>query len=314
MGLPAKRRQTHLRPVAPAGEAPSSHEAVEHFRAHLTLARGASPRTIEAYIDDLRRFFAWGGTAEMTRADLLGFLDAEEARGCGAATRARRLHALRAFAGFAADEGWPTDPDVAALPSPKRAAPLPKVLRPNQVAALLGAPDRDTPLGLRDAAILELLYSTGLRVTELVELPLTRIDWDGRILRARGKGDKERIVPFGDAAGNLCGEWAERVRPALAQRAGNSSDALFLSARGRPLHRSTVFRQVKRYAREAGLRSTPSPHSLRHSFATHLLEGGADLRVVQELLGHASLTTTQIYTHCDVSRLQKVYGSAHPRA
>jgi len=250
----------------------------------------------------------------MTRADLLGFLDHESARGCGPATRARRLHALRSFAGFAVDEGWPVDPDIAALPSPKRAAQLPKVLRPAQVQALLGAPDRSAALGLRDAAVLEMLYSTGLRVTELVELTRDRIDWEGRILRARGKGDKERIVPFGDAAGALCAEWAELVRPALAQRAGNAFDHLFLSARGRPLHRSTVFRLVKRYAKEAGLSATPSPHSLRHSFATHLLEGGADLRVVQELLGHASLTTTQIYTHCDVSRLQRVYGSAHPRA
>lgn len=289
-------------------------EALEHFRAHLTLARGASPRTVAAYTDDLRRFFEWGGTAAMSRSDLLGFLDHETRRGCGAATRARRLHALRAYSGFALDEGWPIDPDIADLPSPKRTAPLPKVLRRDQVQALLEAPDRATPLGLRDAALLELLYSTGLRVTELVELPLGRIDWHGRILRARGKGDKERIVPFGDAAGDLCRRWAETVRPALARRAGNAFDACFLSARGRPLHRSTVFRLVRSHARTGGLAKAPSPHSLRHSFATHLLEGGADLRVVQELLGHASLTTTQIYTHCDVRRLQAVYVSAHPRA
>jgi integrase/recombinase XerD len=281
----------------------------------LTLARGASPRTVEAYTDDLRRFFAWGGSPAMTRDDLLGFLDGESARGCGPATRARRLHALRSFAGFAEEEGWPIDPDIAALPSPKRAATLPKVLRRDQVQALLEAPDRTTPLGLRDAAVLELLYSTGLRVTELVELALERIDWEGRILRARGKGDKERIVPFGDAAAELCRAWTESVRPALARRGGwRDGGPLFLSARGRPLHRSTVFRQVKRYAKLAGLAKAPSPHALRHSFATHLLEGGADLRVVQELLGHASLTTTQIYTHCDVRRLQRVYGSAHPRA
>ena len=297
---------------------PPAAEALATFEEHLALARGASRHTVAAYLDDCRRYFAWrdanrADTAALVDArSLIGFLDSERARGCGGATLARRLNALRTFAGFAADSGWPIDPDVGSLPAPRRAMPLPKALAAPQVRALLAAPDTATPLGCRDAAMLELLYSTGLRVTELTTLPLAQVDTVGRLLRCTGKGGRERVVPFGGPAAELLRRWCEIVRPALARAGGDQT--CFLSQRGRRLSRSWVFRLVRRYGRQAGLARPTSPHALRHSFATHLLEGGADLRVVQELLGHASIQTTQIYTHCDVSRLKRVYANAHPRA
>ena len=187
------------------------------------------------------------------------------------------------------------------------------MLGTGDVARLLAAPDRSTPLGCRDAALLELLYAAGLRVSEAVTLTVDRLDVPARILRCTGKGGKERVVPFGDAAAAALVRYLAVVRPRLATR-GTDGGACFLSARGGPIHRSWVFRLVRRHARAAGLATAPSPHVLRHSFATHLVEGGADLRVVQELLGHARLTTTQVYTHCDLRRLRAVHAACHPRA
>jgi integrase/recombinase XerD len=292
-----------------------AREAAAAFAEHLAFGAGAAAHTVAAYRDDVARYLAWRGEVPPGRpvldaASVLAFLDAEGRRGCGGATRARRLHALRAFARFAAEAGWPVAADVAELPSPRRAQPLPRGLARDAVAALLAAPDARTPLGCRDAAVLELLYSTGLRVSELTALPLAQVDVDGRLLRCRGKGGRERVVPFGARA-------AERLRAWLARRpeaAAPGEAACFVGRGGGPLSRSWVFRIVQRYARAAGLRSVPSPHALRHAFATHLVAGGADLRVVQELLGHASIQTTQIYTHVDVARLRAVYARAHPRA
>ena len=200
--------------------------------------------------------------------------------------------------------------DVASLPGPRRAAPLPKALARAEVAALLAAAEPSTPLGCRDAALLELLYSTGLGVPELTTLPLAHLDIEGRLLRCRGKGGVERLVPFGARAAERLAAWLA-VRPGLA---APGEPACFVSRTGAPLSRSRVFRLVRHYARAAGLARRPSPHWLRHSFATHLVSGGADLRVVQELLGHASIQTTQVYTHVDVARLRSVYERAHPRA
>jgi integrase/recombinase XerD len=195
--------------------------------------------------------------------------------------------------------------------NPKLWTTLPKSLHPFEVEALLAAPDRSTPDGLRDAAMLELLYATGLRVSELIRVRLDQLVMDAGFLRTVGKGSKERIVPFGESARDAILAYVEQARPGLDRHA---DPHLFLSRRGRPMTRQSFWMKVTRYAGEAGIRSHLSPHVLRHSFATHLLENGADLRSVQMMLGHADISTTQIYTHVSRARLQKLYEQFHPRA
>ncbi|HYO78110.1 MAG TPA: tyrosine recombinase, partial [Thermoanaerobaculia bacterium] len=197
------------------------------------------------------------------------------------------------------------------LENPKLWSTLPKSMHPTEVEALLAAPDRATPDGLRDAAMLELLYATGLRVSELIKVRLDELVMDAGFLRTIGKGSKERIVPFGDSAKEAIVQYIERGRPDFDKY---SDPHLFLSVRGRPMSRQAFWMKIVRYARDAGVRAHISPHVLRHAFATHLLENGADLRSVQMMLGHADISTTQIYTHVSRARLQRMYESFHPRA
>jgi integrase/recombinase XerD len=197
------------------------------------------------------------------------------------------------------------------LENPKVWTSLPKSLQPNEVEALLAAPDRATPQGLRDRAMLELLYATGLRVSELIHIKVDDVVMDAGFLRTMGKGSKERIVPFGDTARDAIVEYAEKARKHFDKR---GDIHLFLSNRGRPMSRQSFWMKIVRYAREAGIATHISPHVLRHSFATHLLENGADLRSVQMMLGHSDISTTQIYTHVSRARLQKMYERYHPRA
>ncbi|HEX3907008.1 MAG TPA: tyrosine recombinase XerC [Mycobacteriales bacterium] len=298
---------------------PALDSARERFVDHLRLERGLSPHTVRAYEGDVTGLLRH---AARLRCEQVGDLDVGvlrswlaqlHARGASRSTLARRASAARMFTSWAHRRGLsPTDPGVR-LASPKAQRPLPEVLRIDDAAAVMQAAAADgTPLGLRDAAIVELLYATGARVSELCGLDLDDLDAGRRTARLFGKGAKERTVPLGEPAVAAVGSWLARGRPALATE--SSGPALLLGARGNRIDPRTARRAV--HQRLAAVDGVPDlgPHGLRHTAATHLLEGGADLRSVQELLGHGTLATTQIYTHVSIERLRATYERAHPRA
>ena len=283
---------------------------------HLAVERGLSRASVAAYGDDLRGFGRWLATCRLCadsldRAGLSRYLKFLRARGLSAKSAARSLSALRGFYAFAAAHlGYARDP-TADIGSPRVGLALPRTLSESEVLRLLAAPDVGNPLGLRDRAMLELLYASGLRVSEIVKLPRDAADLSEGILRVVGKGGRERLVPFGGTARDWLARYLEEVRPAQDRR--GSAD-LFLSARGGAMTRQRFWQLIEGYGRKAGIRSRLTPHRLRHSFATHLLEHGADLRALQMMLGHADISTTQIYTHVSRSRLRTVYDKYHPRA
>lgn len=282
---------------------------------HLAVERGLSPASVEAYRRDLEAFCGWldreGATGRPDREALRRYLRALRQRGLSSRSAARALSALRGFFAFGcASLGWTDDP-TANLLSPRAGLSLPRAISEKEVDALLAAPDVATPLGLRDRAMLELLYASGLRVSEIVQLPRDRVDLDSGFLRVTGKGGKERLAPFGASAARWLRQYLAQARPGLDRR---HSAALFLSTRGGPMTRQRCWQLVERYGRAAGIRGRVTPHSLRHSFATHLLEHGADLRALQMMLGHSDIATTQVYTQVSRSRLRSVYDRYHPRA
>lgn len=282
---------------------------------HLALERGLSSATVAAYGADLGAFGSWLQSqrlsSRLSRRQLARYLRELRVRGLSARSAARAISALRGFYGFAvAHRGYREDP-TADLQSPRAGLALPKALSQEQVESLLSAPDDSEPLGVRDRAMLELLYASGLRVSEIAQLPRERVDLEAKMLRVEGKGGKERLVPFGRSAAAWLERYVTRVRPAFDRR---GSAALFLSARGAGLTRQRIWQLIEKYARQAGLRGRLTPHALRHSFATHLLEHGADLRALQLMLGHADIATTQIYTQVSGGRLRRVYDRYHPRA
>jgi integrase/recombinase XerD len=283
---------------------------------HLAVERGLSRASVAAYRSDLESFGRFLAkkridAGKTTRADLGRYLSELRARGLSARSSSRALSAVRGFYGFgAAHLGFREDP-TADMTSPKVGLSLPKSLSEAEVDALLGAPDTDTPLGLRDRAMIELLYASGLRVSEIVGLPREAVDLEAGILRVSGKGGKERLVPFGDSAARWLARYLDSARPDLDRR---RSAHLFLTVRGGPMTRQRFWQLIESYGRAARIRGPLTPHSLRHSFATHLLEHGADLRALQMMLGHADIATTQIYTQVSRSRLRKVYDEFHPRA
>ena len=293
---------------------------LDRYLRHLRVERGRSPQTLAAYRRDLEALLddldAHGDTFEP--AALARYLGARrEGEGAlSARSLTRHLSSIRGFAGFLVDEGvLETDPTTR-LVAPKLPARLPKALTRDQVTALLAACAGEEPERQRDAALLELLYATGARVSEVVGLAVDDVlDDDGvvELVRVRGKGDKERIVPVGSFARVALEAYLVRARPVFAVR-GRATAALFLGSRGAPLSRQSAWLVIRAAAERAQLGIELSPHSLRHSFATHLLEGGADVRVVQELLGHASVATTQIYTKVTADALRETYLLAHPRA
>jgi integrase/recombinase XerC len=298
---------------------PALAEALRAFEVYLDAERGMSPHTVRAYLGDVTRLMrhaARGGVThpdELTLAVLRRWLAAERTTRHADATIARRAASTRTFTEYATRTGITARDAGAGLVSPKVRRKLPGVLTRDQAAALVGVPDQlDGPLGLRDRAVLELLYATGLRVGELVALDVADLDHDRRVLRAMGKGAKQRTVPFGEPARAAVLDWVMAGRPAVAR--SDSGPALFLGARGKRLGQRAVRELVGAYARQVPRAPGIGPHGLRHSAATHLLEGGADLRSVQELLGHATLTSTQLYTHVSVERLRASFESAHPRA
>jgi integrase/recombinase XerD len=291
-------------------------ELLEQFYHHLAVERGLAPLTLESYAHDLQDFrdylatLARSSWEEVGLQDFQDYLTALEGRGLAARSRARRLSALRQFFRFLMrEEKLPANP-VELLDSPRLPLKLPQVLGEGEVAALLAATDPGTPLGQRDGALLEVLYATGLRVSELVGLTLKQVDLRRGVVRVKGKGDKERAVPMVAKAVEKMNLYLTQGRRELLQ--GRESPYIFLNRRGGPLTRQGFWKILKGYALQAGVRDL-SPHTLRHSFATHLLSRGANLRVLQLLLGHADLATTQIYTHLDATRLREVHKKAHPR-
>jgi len=291
----------------------------EQFLAYLELEMGCSPNTVDAYRRDLRVFLEFCRRRKLAVPNDLSpqvvseFLREQTRCGFSTATVSRRHACLRTFARFLVYAGVSDRDFTRSVRGPKPPFRLPKFLTERQVERLLRMPDRTSPQGARDAAILELLYGAGLRASEIASLNLEDVDWDTGVIRCRGKGNKVRIVPLGPSALNSLHDWVEKYRSVLQLRNG-ATNALFLSRNGRRLLRVDIFRIVKRYAHEAGLaEDAVSPHVLRHCFATHLLSRGADLRSVQELLGHASVSTTQIYTHVDVRRLKELHSRYHPR-
>ncbi|MEN3279859.1 MAG: integrase/recombinase XerC [Solirubrobacteraceae bacterium] len=279
--------------------------------------RGMAEKTRRAYAIDLGQFALWCTTQGLDPAavgpkDLRRYAAVLSGRDAVAATVARKLAAVRAFYRTLREHGQVSQNPADLVASPKRPRTLPKVLRPDELAALLDRIPASTPLELRDRALFEVAYACGLRAEELVNLDATSVDFDGEQLRVEGKGSKTRILPAGEPALRAVARYLERARPAL--EAGDGEPALFLSKSGRRLSTSDVRRRLRVWARQASLQGGISPHALRHSFATHLLEGGADLRAIQELLGHASISTTQIYTRVESARLKSAYARSHPRA
>ena len=290
--------------------------ALASYAAELD-ARRSSPHTRRAYRSDLRELAEWAtgrglGPADISYRLLRGFAAGLAARELDRATISRKLAAARGFFDHLRRRGTIAANPAELLPNPRGNSRLPRVLSATEMRDLLDRIPARTTLESRDKAMLELAYSCGLRCSELVGLDLGAADFESETLRVRGKGNKERIVPLGEPAQKALTAYLERARPALA---GDQSErALLLSKSGRRLSSSDVTRRLNRWVKEAAVAGRVSPHALRHSFATHMLEGGADLRSIQELLGHASVSTTQIYTRVEPSRLRRAYGGAHPRA
>jgi integrase/recombinase XerD len=295
----------------------SLDEAVDRYLGHLRVERGLLPATIEAYARDLREYLDWLAAEGVADLAVIGevvvvrHLSALQRRGLSRTSQARHLAAVRGLHKFANAEGLcAVDPSerVGAVRGSRK---LPDFLAVDEIDRLLVQPDVRTAAGVRDRAMLELLYASGLRVSELVSLPLGALDAHVFVLRVRGKGGKERIVPAGERARDALAAYLDGPRQKLLG-AARSLD-LFVTPRGRRMTRQGFWKLLSRYARAAGIARRVYPHSLRHSFATHLLEGGADLRAVQAMLGHADISTTQIYTHVDRERLKAVI-ARHPRA
>jgi integrase/recombinase XerC len=293
---------------------------IRRFAEHLEVERRASPHTVRAYLGDLARYAAWlAGTGtpilRASPAEVRGFLG-REARTSGPGSLARKLAAVRSLYRFLVKERLVVSSPARGVSAPRRGRKLPQALPEEEVAALVEAPAAARPLELRDRAFLELLYASGLRVAELTGLDVGNVDLGGGEVRVMGKRRKERIVPVGRPARAAIARWLAGGRPALAAGPDGprGGEALFLNYRGGRLSPRSVARRLSRWVLAAGLPRHVHPHALRHSFATHLLSSGADLRGIQELLGHASLSTTQRYTHLDWRSLAAAYDGAHPRA
>ena len=298
------------------------HTAVARFLQYLTVERNAAELTVKSYREDLAALVDYmteargdrcPTPAEITVLDLRGYVAALHEAGYAQTTVARRLASLRGFFRFGLREGWVSTNPAKPLRNPRKPRNLPHFLSSDDIRRLLAAPPQGEPSGLRDRAILETMYSAGLRISESVGLNDSDIDFDASILRVRGKGRKERLAPIGSFAAKALRSWL-KVRRLHARETSGRSAPVFVNKFGRRLSIRGVARMLEKHLRHTGLDSRTTPHSLRHSFATHLLDRGADIRSVQELLGHKSLVTTQIYTHVSTAGLLQVYERAHPRA
>ncbi|TXD38184.1 site-specific tyrosine recombinase XerD [Lujinxingia vulgaris] len=303
-------------------------EAIDSYLFHLKVERNLAENTILAYSNDLSQFVDFLTDAEsdaprpspdieaISDADISAFLAHQLGESVKTRTISRKLSSVRGLFKFLRrDQKLERDP-TAHVDAPSYGTRVPTVLTLDEVESLLNAPDRSTPEGLRDWAMLEVLYATGLRVTELVTLLIREVDLNAGYVRVVGKGSKQRVVPLGEVAIDALAEYEDQARGQLLANAGGpgASPALFVTRRGGAMTRQAFWKNIKRYAELAGIDKPISPHKLRHSFATHLLERGADLRIVQALLGHADINTTQIYTHVARERLKRLYDDHHPRA
>lgn len=291
-------------------------EAVDRFMTHLGVERALSPNTLRAYSADIERYLEWAERAAVdplapTRQELRRYLAELDSAQYARRTVARRLSALRSLFAFLTEHEFVDADPTAALATPKRPGKLPRILPADVIDALIAAPAIETPVGIRDRAVLELLYASGIRVGELSSLDIGSVDFAQQTVRVMGKGSKERIVPLHRRALSTLADYTRRSRPEMLK---HDSSALFLSVRGNRLSTDAVRRILNHYVNAVGLDLHVSPHLIRHTFATHLLEGGADLRTVQELLGHVALSTTQIYTHVGRKRLREIHRDTHPRA
>ena len=304
---------------ASSHDVPTSWES--YYRAYLThliAERGLSNRTVDSYWRDVRHYLTFLANRNVDHPNKCGYdhiliyVARLRAGGLSAATVARRLTAISSFHRFLVREGFAHEDPTINLERPHLPDMLPNYLTEAEMEKLLEQPSPHTIFGIRDRAILEMLYATGLRVSELVNLTVADVNLETGFVRCIGKGDRERIVPLGRKAIEALQHYITTARPELDK--GYSEHALFLNCRGRRLSRIAIFRMIKRYARIAGIRKLTNPHTIRHTFATHLLRGGADLRSIQELLGHVNIATTQVYTHLTTPQLRNAYRMAHPRA
>ncbi len=297
------------------------NKELQQYLNFLKIEKGLSQNSLESYKRDISRYLDFigrdtgmGDLAGITLEHIESFLQELLALNLSVSTISRNISSIRGFHQFAMMERWcPANP-AELIELPRKGRKLPDVLDQQEVVALLEAPDRSDPLGKRDAAVLELMYATGLRASETVDLETDQLITELQLLRVIGKGNKERLVPVGGMAMKALDDYLRNARPFLRKSANDAKNRLFLSYRGKPLTRMSLWHIVTGAARNANLTKQIHPHTLRHSFATHLLEGGADLRAVQEMLGHVSILTTEIYTHIDRSFLEEVHKSFHPRA
>ena len=286
---------------------------------YLTVELGLSANTRQAYERDLRLFCKTLGfknsdaLVNVSREQITGYMTQLKEKGLAAATIARKLAAIKAFYRFMTAEGYMDTNPAEVVEAGTKGIKLPRVLSENEVVRLLNQPDITTSEGFRDRTMLEVLYATGMRVSELINLTLERVDLNMKYIIAFGKGSKERIVPLGSVAAEFLQQYLEKVRPKLTH-ADRNTNIVFLAFGGHELTRQRFWQIIRAYGRKANINKALTPHILRHSFATHLLDNGADLRSVQELLGHSDISTTQIYTHLTNKRLRDIYAKAHPRA
>lgn len=291
---------------------------VDQFLDYVSFERGLSPNTRSAYEADLKLLVMFlesrklSSFSEVTRKHLLDFMMSEKDRGVGVNTIARRLVAIKVFFSFLVREGLLARNVTEAMDSPKLWKILPGVMSVKDVDKLLQAPAGNDRISVRDRAILELMYATGMRVSEIGDLEVDWLNLDEGYLRCTGKGSKVRVVPFGEKAGTILKVYLKDIRPQFLK--DKVSRYVFLTYRGTKFSRKGLWKMIKAYAKRAGVSADVHPHTLRHSFASHLLANGAPLRVIQEMLGHADITTTQVYTHIDQGRLRTVHSKFHPRA
>lgn len=295
-------------------------EALAEYIIYLKIERGLSANTVISYKRDIEKYLTFLTEKKITQLDevsrfeILDFLQTLRQSGAADNSIIRMVSSLRKFHQYLKRESIVSDDPMQLIDTPKKASTLPKAISPQAIEQLLEAPDTTTPLGVRDRTILELMYATGLRISELVNLKLSDMHLTMGFIQTMGKGEKERIIPLGEIASQWLDHYLEGARVYLQDQSAETSEYVFLNSRGKGLSRQGVWKKVKQLALEAGIDQNVTPHTLRHSFATHLLENGADLRMVQELLGHADISTTQIYTHITKTRLKQVYSDYHPRA
>ncbi|KRL57166.1 site-specific tyrosine recombinase XerD [Furfurilactobacillus rossiae] len=293
-------------------------DPMDDYLTYIKVERGLSKNSIISYKQDIQafsQFIAGQGLTSLKQVDryvILNYLQIEDQAHKARNTVIHSVSSLRKYFLFLTRDGYVDENPMLKIDSPKRARHLPQVLTVEEVDRLLAVPDVSKPLGIRDRTLLEVMYATGMRVSEVVNLTGNNLHLDLGFIQTVGKGDKERIIPIGDLATEWLTSYMNTVRPQLVH--GQPTTAIFVNAHGRQLTRQGVWKNLKAMVKSAGIKKDVTPHTLRHSFATHILENGADLRVVQELLGHADISTTQIYTHISKQRLTEVYKKAHPRA